>query len=268
MAKGRRGSGHLKSTGQDPQAAHHRGEDGSRRNGCCEGLGNKERSLLRTSVAGCGVENACVGEGRGIGARATRAEFPDAGSTDAPNPVQTPHLCSSPTLACVGEGLGEEARVARVGVGGGTEDAGSADSGSADVEFTDATSKGARGGRLASHQQAGPSPRCTWGWWEKMLEETQALILEGVEDPEALTVSWSVELSRSAVRHVVGRRGRTLQRIEDHCGVFVALQDRGEEQSEVLLWGSLEGVALATVVVTALERGLYSILDSLGRLGF
>ena len=101
-----------------------------------------------------------------------------------------------------------------------------------------------------------------------MLEETKALILEGVEDPEALPVAWSVEVSSCAVRHVVGRRGRTLQRIEDHCGVFVALQDRGEEQSEVLLWGSLEGVALATIVVTALERGLHSILDSLGRLGF
>ena len=258
MAKGRRGSGHLKSTDQDPQAAHHRGEDGSLRNGCCEGLGNKERSLLRTRVVGGGMESACVGEGRGFGARAAGAEFPDAGSADAPNLVETPHSCSSPTPTCVGEGLGKEARVARVGARASTEDARSADTRSADarsadVEFADATSRGARGGRLASHQHAGPSPRCTWGWWEKMLEETQALILEGVEDPEALNVSWSVELSRSAVRHVVGRRGRTLQRIEDHCGVFVALQDRGEEQSEVLLWGSLEGVALAAIVVTALR---------------
>ena len=96
----------------------------------------------------------------------------------------------------------------------------------------------------------------------------KAIILEDTEDPEALTVAWSVEVSRPAVRHIVGRRGKTLQRIEDLCGVFVALQDMGEEHSEVLLWGSAEGVALAEFVVHALGMGMHSILDSLGRLGF
>ena len=83
-----------------------------------------------------------------------------------------------------------------------------------------------------------------------------------------MTVAWSVEISRSTVCHVVGRRGKTFQRIEDLCGVFVALQDLGEEHSEVFLWGSAEGVALAEFVVHALGMGMHSILDSLGRLGF
>ena len=81
-------------------------------------------------------------------------------------------------------------------------------------------------------------------------------------------MDWSIELHRSAVCHVVGRRGKTLQRIEAVCGVFLALQDIDEEQSKVLLWGSPEGVALAVFIVEALERGMHSILDSLGRLGF
>ena len=101
-----------------------------------------------------------------------------------------------------------------------------------------------------------------------MLEETKALILGCGDDPEAAIVDWSVEVRRSAVCHVVERRGRTFQRIEDLCGVFVALQDMGEEHSEVLLWGSAEGVALAEFVVHALGKGMHSILDSFCRLGF
>ena len=163
---------------------------------------------------------------------------------------------------------GKEAKAIGVGAGGGVEDSGSSDSTSADAGFEKASNKGTRGGRLASHQQAGPSPRCAWGWLEKHLEETKALILEGITDPEALIVAWSVELPRCVVRHVVGRQGKTLQRIEDLCGVFVALQDVGEEQSDVLLWGSAEGVALADFVIHALGKGMHSILDSLGRLGF
>ena len=217
-----------------------------------------------------GGSGSGVGEGRGVGVKVARAKSPNSRSADGEFLLEdvTPPSKPSITCACVGEELGKEARVVGVGAGASVEDAGSADAGSADVGSTVATSKGARARRLASHKQAGPSPRCAWGWLEKQLEKMKAIILEDTEDPEALTVAWSVEVSRPAVRHIVGRRGKTLQRIEDLCGVFVALQDMGEEHSEVLLWGSAEGVALAEFVVHALGKGMHSILDSFCRLGF
>ena len=101
MAKGQRGGHRLKSTGQDPQAAHHRGEDGSNNGGGCEELGGEENSPLRATMAGGGVDGPCVGEGRGIGARAGRGAILDSRSTDvdydlsAPSPVEAPSSCPS-----------------------------------------------------------------------------------------------------------------------------------------------------------------------------
>ena len=230
-----------------------------------------ERSPLRASRVVGGVGSPCVGEGRGVGAKATRVEFPDSRSADArieldaPSSVVVPLSSPSPTYACVKEGMGNGARAAKEKVGA-EERFG--DVGSADAGFTDAATKGAGDGRLASHGQAGPSPKCTWGWLDKQLKELKALIIGCSDSPGALCVDWSIELHRFAVCHVVGRTGKTLQRIEDVCGVFLALHDVDKAQSKVRLWGSPEGVALAVFVVEALERGMHSILDSLGRLGF
>lgn len=205
------------------------------------------------------------GAGGGAGERSADARLADAEfQLDTPNSV-TPPSSPSPTYTCVEEGVGEEARMVRAGARAGER---SGDVGSTDAGFADATSKGTRGGRLASHKQAGPSPRCAWGWVEQQLERKKALYLGCIGQTEALFVTWRVTLQRSTVCHVVGRGGRTLQRIEDFCGAFLALRDIGEEQSELLLWGSPEGVALADFVVLALDKGMHSILRSLGRLGF
>ena len=274
MTKGRSGGGRLKSTGQDSQAAHHRGEGGSHGNGCSKGLGDKKMSPLRAAVAGGGVDGLCVGERRGAGARVARADILDSRSTDvdydldAPSPVEAPSLHPSFTYACVEEGLGKGAKAAEVGARVSVEDAGSPDGKSADAGFVEASNKGASGGRLASHQQAGPSPLCTWSWVEAQLNRKMEVYYECIGLTNILFLDWSVKLPRSTVCHIVGKRGHTLQRIEDFCGVFVALRDIDEEQSEVLLWGPPEGVALADFVVQALKKGLHSILDSLGRIGF
>ena len=230
----------MKSTGQDPQVANRRVEDGSRGGGCSKGLDHKERSLLRTSVADGGVDSPCVGEGRGSGARVAGAEILDSRSVtagydlDAPSPIETPSSCPSLTYACVEESLGKETRAIGVGAGGNAQDArspdgGSPDGGSPDARFVETNSKGARGGRLVSHQEAGPSPRCAWGWVEKQLERKMEVYHECIGVPEVLFVDWSVKLPRSTVRHIVGRGGHTLQRIEDFCGVFVALRDIDEK---------------------------------------
>ena len=227
-----------------------------------------------SSVSGPALDSGGhgVGAGRGVGPRGTQAEFPRSADGEFLQDDVNPSLSPSLTYACVEEGLSKKARATGVRIGASPEDIGSADVGfadfgSADAEFAEATNTGARGGRLASHQQASPSPRCTLGWVEEHLERKKALALGHMEESEVLFVTWSVKLRRSAVCHIVGRGGRTLQRIEDFCGVFLALQDVGEQHSELLLWGSPKGVALAAFVVQTLEMGLHSILDSLGRLG-
>ena len=129
-----------------------------------------------------------VGAGRGVGPRGTQAEFPRSADGEFLQDDVTPSLSPSLTYACVEESLGKEAGAIGVGARGNAEDAGSPDGGSPDAGFVETTSKGARGGRLASHQQAGPSPRCAWGWVEEQLERKMEVYHKCIGVPEVLFV--------------------------------------------------------------------------------
>ena len=109
--------------------------------------------------------------------------------------------------------------------------------------------------RLFSQATASPSPRCDvaspdrWGW----------LTPEGLgtADREEVTVP------RSAVPHLVGRRGETVREAENSLGVLIGIMDGTDNQATVTLIGPLAQVGLAREVVTALAVGARSILTRL-----
>ena len=109
--------------------------------------------------------------------------------------------------------------------------------------------------RLFSHATTSPSPRCDaaspdrWGWFT----------------PEGLgtTAWWEVSVPRSAVPHLVGRRGETVRTVENALGVLIGIIDGTDDQATVTLIGPLAQVVLAKEVVTALAVGARSILSRL-----
>ena len=82
--------------------------------------------------------------------------------------------------------------------------------------------------RIHSHRHASSSPRCTFGWLLHLHE-----LLEGKglrSSPQSLKVS------RSSLRHIVGKGGRMLHRIEDYTGSFISVTDCDEQQGTVRVW--------------------------------
>ena len=111
--------------------------------------------------------------------------------------------------------------------------------------------------RIHSHRHASSSPRCTFGWLLHLHE-----LLEGKglrSSPQSLKVS------RSSLRHIVGKGGRMLRRIEDYTGSFISVTDCDEQQGTVRVWGG-QG-SLARVVILAISFGFTSALDTISRNG-
>ena len=109
--------------------------------------------------------------------------------------------------------------------------------------------------RLFSHALSSPSPRCDaaspdwWGW----------LTPEGLGDADRREAT----VPRSAVPHLVGRRGQTVRVAEDALGVLIGVIDGTDDQATVTLIGPLAQVVLATEVIAALAVGARSILTRL-----
>ena len=83
--------------------------------------------------------------------------------------------------------------------------------------------------------------------------------------PEGLGTAnrWEVTVPRSAVSHLVGRRGQTVWAAEDALGVLIGIIDGTDDQAIVTLIGLLLQVVLAREVITALVVGARSILTRL-----
>ena len=76
-----------------------------------------------------------------------------------------------------------------------------------------------------------------------------------------------VEIDRGSIRHVIGVHGRMLRKIEDFCGVFIVIAD-SEDSCEVSLLGLPSACILGAFILEMLERGYYSIMESLIRHGW
>ena len=55
-------------------------------------------------------------------------------------------------------------------------------------------------------------------------------------------------LSKPEVGHFIGKKGRTLCKIEGFCGAFITRSDY-ETEVEILMWGSLQDCAVPKFVV-------------------
>ena len=109
--------------------------------------------------------------------------------------------------------------------------------------------------RLFSHVTTSSSPHCEaasperWGW----------LTPAGLGAADRREVS----VPRSAVPHIVGRRGQTVRTAEDALGVLIGIIDGKDDQATVTLIGPLAQVEFAKEVVSALAVGARSVLSRL-----
>ena len=75
-------------------------------------------------------------------------------------------------------------------------------------------------------------------------------------------------IERDAVRHVLGKGGRIIHRIEDYTGCFILLDDicwDGQPRTMVTAFGGES--ELARFLVFAIAHGHFSALDALARNG-
>ena len=117
------------------------------------------------------------------------------------------------------------------------------------------------------------SPRCGFQWVALQLQEAleekrrwDDSTVEGGYDAHHYCLH-CVEIDRASIRHVIGVRGRMLRKIEDFCGVFIMIAD-SEDFCEVSLLGLPSACILGAFILEMLERGYYSIMESLIRHGW
>ena len=109
--------------------------------------------------------------------------------------------------------------------------------------------------RLFSHRATSPSPRCEdaspdrWGWL------TPAGL--GAADRREVTVP------RSAVPHLVGRKGQAIQQTENSLGVLIGIMDGTGNEATVTLIGPLAQVESARDIIATLAVGARSVLTRL-----
>ena len=131
----------------------------------------------------------------------------------------------------------------------------------------------ADGDRVHSHSRASTSPRCGFKWVSQHLQESleerrrwDDSSAEGGFNEHHYCLH-CIEILRGSVRHVIGAKGRMLRKIEDFCGVFITLTDY-EDCCEVNLIGLPSACILGAFIVEMLDKGYYSIMESLIRHGW
>ena len=131
----------------------------------------------------------------------------------------------------------------------------------------------ADGDRVNSHGRASTSPRCGFKWVSQHLQEAleerkrfDDCSAEGGFD-ETHYCLHCIEILKGSARHVIGAKGQMLRKIEDFCGVFIFLTDY-EDCCEVNLVGLPSACILGAFIVEMLDKGYYSIIESLIRHGW
>ena len=160
--------------------------------------------------------------------------------------------------------------------GGAVGDGGMAHLQMADSQATNSQAKGqptrSQGDdseRVHSHTMASTSPRCGFLWLHKELDERLAAwsLEEGEDLIEHDYIDRSMFVSPSSLKHVIGRGGRTLHKLESFVGVFASVVDT-KTGPEICFVGCPRACLLAEFIVEMIVGGHYSIMESLARNGF
>ena len=147
--------------------------------------------------------------------------------------------------------------------------------------FQEASSRlGEDGARAASHLAASTSPRCSFKWVERLLDDRLTKWTKGdahdfkmsfdevLNDPEPVWRYTSV--FKSCLRHIIGRGGRVLRQLESFFGTFITICDLASDslQGEVQIVGPRRACLLTEFAVEMIAGGHYSIVASLAHHGF
>ena len=124
---------------------------------------------------------------------------------------------------------------------------------SADSQFVD---------RATSHRHASTSPRCAFSW---VLDYARHLHRDPSSSPYADFFFATLQVPRPSLKHVIGKGGATLAKIEDLAQCFISVQDCGEQMAVVNFCGDSTG--LGRFLVSALGHGHFSVLSTLQRNG-
>ena len=79
--------------------------------------------------------------------------------------------------------------------------------------------------------------------------------------------SKNITVDSSEVKHIIGRGGHTLRKLESFVGVFAFVVDRGGE-AELVLVGRPRSCLLGEFIVELILMGHHSIMESLAANGF
>ena len=115
--------------------------------------------------------------------------------------------------------------------------------------------------RATSHCHASTSPRCAFSW---VLEYARLLNRDPSSSPynDFFTL---LQVPRPSLKHVIGKGGATLAKIEDLAQCFISVHDCGEQMAVVNFCGDYSG--LGRFLVSALGHGHFSVLSTLQRNG-
>ena len=122
--------------------------------------------------------------------------------------------------------------------------------------------------RAQSHTMASTSPRCGFLWLQKELDDQLAAwsLEEGEDLVDHTYINRSMSVSPVSLKHIIGRGGRTLHKLESFVGVFASIVDI-ETGPEICFVGRPRACLLAEFIVEMIVGGHYSIIKSLARNG-
>ena len=114
---------------------------------------------------------------------------------------------------------------------------------------------------------AGPSPRCglshTW-----LFEVESKVIAPPEEEPywcaEGIDAARCI-IPRVDAKHVIGKGGRTLQRLQALSGTLIGVVDWSEDTSIVQIYGHREGHNIVRHFLSCLQEDFYGVLGALER---
>ena len=115
--------------------------------------------------------------------------------------------------------------------------------------------------RATSHRHASTSPRCAFSW---VLDYARSLHRDPSSSPYSDFFTL-IQVPRPSLKHVIGKGGATLARIETLAQCLISIQDCGDQLAMVNFCGDSSG--LGRFLVSAMVHGHYSVLSTLQRNG-
>ena len=129
--------------------------------------------------------------------------------------------------------------------------------------------------RVDTHKHASTSWRCGFEWVSALLRSR--LRAWDLEDAQGCQCSIDdlyndpfyfkyVEVEPSDVPHIIGHGGRVIRKIEQTCGVFLALRDIINGGHEMCITGPRPACIVAEFAIELLSNGQHSALETLSSL--